>query len=83
METLLAFIWAPLMLYGLSVSLALLVEKVLRLELPNALLAPIGLVISLVMPVYRLGGRVDGGAAGDGPGAVVGFGLARRALQDC
>ena len=63
METLLAFIWAPLVLYGLSVGLALLAERVLRLELPNALLAPVGLalLISLVMPVYRLGGSVRAG----------------------
>ena len=62
METLLAFIWAPLVLYGLSVGLALLAERVLRLELPNALLAPVGLalLISLVMPVYRLGRSVGG-----------------------
>ena len=63
MEPFLAFVWAPLLLYGLSVGLALLAERVLRLELPNALLAPTGLgvLVALVMPVYRLGGRLDGG----------------------
>ena len=58
METFLAFVWAPLLLYGLSAGLALLAERVLRTEVPNALLPPIGLalLVALVMPVYRLGG---------------------------
>ena len=34
METLLAFFWAPLVLYGLYVGLALLAEQVLRLDSP-------------------------------------------------
>ena len=82
METLLAFIWAPLVLYGLSVGLALLAERVLRLELPNALLAPVGLalLISLVMPVYRLGGASGLVLAITLPCALVGFVLARKSL---
>ncbi len=82
METLLAFIWAPLVLYGLSVGLALLAERVLRLELPNALLPPVGLavLISLVIPVYRLGGDSAIVLAITLPCVLLGFVLARGSL---
>ena len=83
METLLAFIWAPLVLYGLSVGLAMLAERVLRVDLPNALLAPVGLalLISLVMPVYRLGGASGLVLAITLPCALIGFALTRRSLR--
>jgi hypothetical protein len=82
METFLAFVWAPLLLYGLSVGLALLAERVLRLELPNALLAPTGLVVlvALVMPVYRLGGGSTAAIAVVLPCVVAGLVLAHRSL---
>ena len=79
METLLAFIWAPLVLYGLSVGLAPARGTGASLELPNPLLAPVGLalLISLVMPVYRLGGASGLVLAITLPFALVGFVLAR------
>ena len=82
METLLAFAWAPLLLYGLSVGLALLAERVLRSELPNALLAPTGLVVlvALVMPLYRLGGGSTAAVLVMVPCVVAGFVLSRRSL---
>ena len=82
METLLAFIWAPLVLYGLSVGLALLAERVLRLELPNALLAPVGLalLIALIMPVFRLGGGSGCVIAITLAASLAGFVLARESL---
>jgi hypothetical protein len=82
METLLAFIWAPLVLYGLSAGLALLVERVLRLELPNALIAPVGLalLIAIVMPLYRLGAASGVVLAITLPCVLVGLVLAGRSL---
>jgi hypothetical protein len=82
METFLAFLWAQLLLYGLSVGLALLAERLIRTELPDALLAPTGLVllVVLVMPVYRLGGGSLAAAAVTLPCVAVGFVLARRSL---
>jgi hypothetical protein len=82
METFLAFVWAPLLLYGLSVGLALLAERVIRTELPAALLAPTGLVVlvALVMPVYRLGGTSTPAVVLTGLCAIAGFALARRSL---
>ena len=84
METFLAFVWAPLLLYGLSVGLALLAERVLRTELPNALLAPTGLVVlvALVMPVYRLGGTSTAAVAVTLPCVIAGFVLARHSLRE-
>jgi hypothetical protein len=83
METFLAFVWAPLLLYGLSIGLALLAECVLRTELPNALLVPTGLVVlvALVMPVYRLGGGSTAAVLVTLPGVIAGFILARRSLS--
>ncbi len=82
METLLAFIWAPLVLYALSVGLALLAERVLRFSLPNALLAPVGLavLIALVMPVYRLGADAGLVAPGTLVCAALGIALSYRSL---
>ena len=84
METFLAFVWAPLLLYGLSVGLALLAERVLRTELPNALLAPTGLVVlvALVMPVYRLGGTSTAAVAVTLPCVIAGLVLARHSLRE-
>jgi hypothetical protein len=58
MDMLLAFLWAPLALFALSLGLALLAERVTRAELPAPLLAPVGMatLVALVMPVYKLGG---------------------------
>jgi hypothetical protein len=82
LESLLAWLWAPVVLYVLALGLGLLAERVLRLELPNALVAPVGMAVAivLVVPVYRIGI----GAAGATPLLVVlaiaGLALARRDL---
>jgi hypothetical protein len=82
METLIAFAWAPLLLYGLCVGLALLAERVVRIELPDALLAPTGLavLVALVMPLYRLGGGSTVAVAVTLPCVALGFVLGRRSL---
>src|ERR687894_366107 len=82
MQTLLAFIWAPLVLYAVCLALALLAERLLRLELPNALLPPVGLavLIALVMPVYRLGAGWEVAVGVTLACAVVGVVLSLRAL---
>ena len=75
METILAFIWAPVVLYALALGLGLLAEVVLRTRLPNALLAPTGLaiLISLVMPLYRLGAGWEVAVAATLASALGGF----------
>jgi hypothetical protein len=82
-ETLLAFIWAPAVLYALTLALGFLAEGVLRTRLPNALLAPTGLaiLISLVMPIYRLGGGWEAALAATLVCAVAGLVLARPGLD--
>lgn len=56
-ESLLAWVLLPLLLYAASLGVGLLVVRLLRLEVSNALLAPFGasVAILLVMPGYRLG----------------------------
>ena len=79
METILAFIWAPAVLYALTLALGLLAEAVLRMRLPNALLAPTGLaiLIALVMPLYRLGAGWEIAVAATLACALAGLLLAR------
>jgi hypothetical protein len=83
MDTLLAWLWAPAVLWGTCLGLGLLAERICRFRLPGALVAPVGLgaFVALVMPGYRLG-------AGAGPAVTVvlvlaaaGFVLARRDLR--
>lgn len=52
-----AWLLVPAVVYLLGAGIALLVERVARFELSNALLAPVGFLvaIALVMPGYRLG----------------------------
>jgi hypothetical protein len=82
MDTLLAFLWAPLALFTLSSGLALLADRVLRTELPAALLAPVGMAIlvALVMPVYKLGGGSTAALVVILPCAAAGFLLTGRSL---
>ena len=83
LQSLLAWLWAPLALYLLALGLGLLAERIVRFELPNALLAPLGLAVAIVLaiPVYRLGA----GAVVVTPLlallALAGAGLARRDLR--
>src|SRR5680860_697995 len=55
--TLLAWVWAPFLLFVLSLGLGLLADTVLRTELPPALLAPVGMAVATVLATlgYRLG----------------------------
>jgi len=82
-ETVLAWFWTPVVLYAIALGLGLLAERVARIELPGALLAPLGLAVAIVavMPVYRL----HGSAAVAAPLAVVlaavGLALSRRSLR--
>jgi hypothetical protein len=84
LQSLLAWLWAPLALYLLALGLGLLAERIVRFELPNAVLAPFGLAVAIVLavPIYRLGA----GAAVVTPLlallAVAGAALARRDLRE-
>lgn len=56
MTELLAWVWAPVLIYVVSFGLGLLVDRALRLKLPPALLAPTGLAAAVVVTtlLYRL-----------------------------
>ena len=41
--------WAPLVLYGLCLGIGLLTHRVLRADLPGALLVPAGLVVAVLL----------------------------------
>ncbi len=84
MTTLLAWVWTPVLVYVLLLGVGLLVDSLLRTDLPPALLAPTGMAVAVVVltPVYRLGA----GAAVAAPllllAAIVGCVLARRGLRE-
>ena len=84
MTTLLAWIWAPLLLYVLVLGLGLLADSLLRADLPPAVIPPLGLAlaITIVTPGYRLGVGAPLAIALIGVAAVAGFVLARRQLRD-
>jgi hypothetical protein len=52
-----AWLLFPAAVYALSLGIGLLVDRVLRGPLPNALLAPVGFCVGIVLvaPGYRLG----------------------------
>ena len=83
-ESVLAWALFPLVVYAISLGAGLLVACVLRLRIPNPLLPPLGLCVSivLVMPGYRLGL----GAAFATPllvvVAVAGFALSRHSWRE-
>jgi hypothetical protein len=83
LQSLLAWLWAPVALSLLALGLGLFAERVVRFELPGALVAPLGLAIAIVLSVavYRLGV----GAVVTTPLlallALAGFVLARRGLR--
>jgi hypothetical protein len=81
-DTLLAFIWAPAVLYLVSLGMALLADRVLTLDLPNALLAPVGvaLLVVLVMPLYKLGADAGIAVAFTLVAVAAGYGLSFRTL---
>jgi hypothetical protein len=83
-ETVLAWVWAPVALFAVCLGVGLLGERVARLSLPNVLVAPFGLALTvcLGMTVFRLGG----GAAIATPLAVIlaglGLFLSRATLRE-
>jgi hypothetical protein len=79
---LLAWVWAPAVLYVLLLGLGLLADAVLRTELPGSLLAPLGLALCIVVvtPIYKFGGTAAVAAPLAIVGALVGFLLARDGL---
>lgn len=79
MTELLAWIWAPAVLYALLLGLGLLADGVLRTELPGGLLAPVGLALAVVVvtSVYRFGGTAAVAAPLTITGALVGFSSSR------
>ena len=83
MTALLAWIWAPLALYGLVLGIGLLADALTRTELPPALLAPVGMAVATVLATlgYRLGEPVLVPAAVV-CAAVAGFVLARKRLRE-
>jgi hypothetical protein len=83
METILAFIWAPIVLYAVTFALGLLAEGILRTRFAEALVAPVGLaiLISLVMPLYRLGAGSGVAVAATLVCAAAGLVLGRRDLR--
>ena len=78
-----AWLWLPLVFYAVAVGSGLLVERLFRIRLPNALLAPIGLAVMVVAvtPVYRLGGNAHMAAPLVVLIAAAGALLARRSLK--
>lgn len=78
-----AWLLVPAVVYLLGAGIALLVERVARFELSNALLAPVGFLvaIALVMPGYRLGAGAWLAAPLVCLAALAGLMLARRDLR--
>jgi hypothetical protein len=83
MTTLLAYVWTPVLMTLLALGLGLLLDRACRLELPSALLAPVGVAaaIPLTTTIYRLQGTGVLAAIVVVAGAVAGFILARRDLR--
>ena len=84
MTALLAWVWAPFLLYFLCLGVGLLADAVLRTELPAGLLPPVGLALAIVLitPGYRLGLSANVAVPLLLVAAIVGFVLARRHLRD-
>ena len=82
MTELLAWVWAPAVLYALLLGLGLLVDAALRTELRAGLLAPLGLAVAVVLvtPVYRLGGTAAVATPLAIVGALAGLVLGRSGL---
>ena len=82
MDSLLAWLWLPALLWAICLGLGLLAERICRFALPNALLAPVGLgaFIALVMPGYRHGVGAWLAITLVSVGALGGFVLAGRTL---
>lgn len=82
-ESLLGWVWLPVLLYGLSLGTGLLVTRFARVELPPALIPPLGFSAALViiMPGYRLGIGASLGVSLLVAAAAAGFMLRRHDLR--
>ena len=83
MESLLAWVLFPLLVYVVAVGLGLLVGRIVRAPLPAGLLAPVGLCAAVVtaLPAYKLGASVWVGAPLLALLALAGWLLERRDLS--
>lgn len=83
MIEILAWLWLPLLVYGLALGGGLLAERLAGFELPDQLLAPVGLAVLLlaITPGYRLGSGATLAAVVVVVVAAVGLVLGRRSLR--
>ena len=84
MTTLQAWGWAPLLVYVLLLGLGLLADRVSGAEVPDWLLAPLGLGVAIVLvtPLYRAGASGIVATPVLALAAVAGLALARGDLRD-
>lgn len=84
MTALLAWVWAPLLLYVLCLGVGLLADAVLKTDLPPALLPPAGMALAIVLltPGYRLGLSASVAIPLLLAAAAGGFLLTRRHLRE-
>jgi hypothetical protein len=77
-----AWLLFPAAVYALSLGVGLLADRLLRIELPNALLAPVGFCVAIVLvaPGYRWGVAGWLGAGLLAGAALLGFALTGRRL---
>ena len=82
-ESLLAWVWLPVLALIVCVGVGLLVCRLLRHDLHGGLVAPVGLcgAIVLVMPAYRLGAGSAVALALLGIASAAGFVLSRHGLR--
>src|SRR5437868_5739053 len=79
----LAWILTPLVLLAIAVGLGLLLERLLRIELPTAVLVPLGLcsMVVLVMPGYQVGAGAWLSVTVTVVATIAGFVLRRASLR--
>jgi len=84
MQAVLAWIWGPALVLAICFGLGLLAERVVRAQLPAALLAPVGLALLtlLTLAVYKLALPAPVAAAGSAAAALAGVVLARDGLRE-
>jgi hypothetical protein len=85
MQSALAWIWAPAVLYAISLGLGLLVESATRFRPDPGLTVPLGFALALTMatPLYYFGARATAVALLLAAAAVVGAVLRRNRLRAC
>lgn len=60
MTQLLAWVWAPLLLFAVALGVGLLVDRLLRAELPGALVIPVGLATTVLLATLAYRARLPG-----------------------